>query len=179
LVGCEGRTRGEIEELTAVVERVRLDLGAPQVDLRWCEEEEAAGMRRTARTWLGWDRAVAILRLVVSPGHIGALAMRAQALCAGGEKGHWTYRMHVLPGVGLLRIAFDRGYQEGPLRRLLLALGEEVRKARGYRALDRAPADHWLGWDPWGAPTELRERMRKIKIAFDPRGILAPWDVEG
>ena len=179
LVGCEGRTCAEIEELAAVVERARRDLGAPVIDLHWSEEDAAAEMRRTARTWLGWDRAAAILRLVVSPGHIGALSARAQELCAGGEKGHWTYRMHALPGVGLLRIAFERGYQEAPLRRLLLALGEEVRKARGYRALDRAPADHWLGWDPWGAPTELRERMRKIKIAFDPRGILAPWDVEG
>ena len=179
LVGCDGRTRAEIEERAETVERMRHAGGPGPVDLRWCEEDEATEQRRAARTWLDWEHAAVILRLVVSPGQTGSLARRVRALCADGDAGPWRYRMQIHPGIGLMRVAFDPGFSEAPLRRLLLALGEEVRKARGHRALDRAPADRWLGWDPWGAATELRERMRRIKIAFDPRGILAPWDTGG
>jgi glycolate oxidase subunit GlcD len=173
LVGGEGRTRFELAEMAAVVDRA----GAPA--LRWCQEDEAEATARSARDWLDWDRAAVILRLVASPARARALAERARAHCAEAGAGLRGYRLQASPGIGLLRIAIDPGFAEAPLRRLLLALGEEVRAAHGYRALDRAPADHWWGWDPWGAPTELRERMRRIKIAFDPRGILAPWDGEG
>jgi D-lactate dehydrogenase (cytochrome) len=178
LAGADGRTRGELEEYAAVLERARRETRGA-ADLRWLEGEEADAVRRTARTWLDWDRAAAILRLVSPPGRAHELLGRVHELCRGGEAGAWVWRLQAHPEIGLVRVAIDLGFQEPPLRRLLLALGEEVRRVRGYRALDRAPADRWLGWDPWGAATELRERMRRIKIAFDPRGILAPWDVVG
>ena len=34
-------------------------------------------------------------------------------------------------------------------------------------------------YNPWGTATELRERMRRIRMAFDPRGVLSPWAFEG
>lgn len=178
LVGCEGRTRGDVEDRANDIERTLRDAGRGELELRWCEEEAAVDLRRATLDWLGWERAAVILRIVVAPGVARTVGDRMRALCLEGESTHWTHRLHFAPGIGLLRIAFEPGYQEAPLRRLLLALAEEVRKVRGHRALDRAPQDRWLGWDPWGEATELRDRMRKVKITFDPRAILAPWDVE-
>ena len=179
IIGCDGRTRGDVEDRAHEIERRLRDAGPGEVERRWCEDEAADEVQRAVLDWIGWERSAVILRIVVSPGAARAVGDRVRALCAEGEPAHWTHRLQFHPGIGLLRVAFDRGFQEAPLRRLLLALAEEVRKVRGHRGLDRAPEDRWLGWDPWGEATELRDRMRKVKITFDPRAILAPWDVEG
>ncbi len=181
VVGIEGRTREEIEEARRVLDRTALER-ADRGDLTraaLAEGDRAAALHQMAASWLHWQESAVILRLVVSPGRVVELARRVHELCEAGGGAEWTYRIQAHPGIGLLRVAFDGRYQEAPLRRLLLALAEEVRRARGYRVLDRAPADQWWGWDPWGTATELRERMRRIRMAFDPRGVLSPWAFEG
>jgi hypothetical protein len=77
--------------------------------------------------------------------------------------------------VGLWRGAFAARYADGPLRRLFLDRAPIVRAAGGYRANDRAPSHSWWGWDIWGVPALVRDRMRRIQAAMDPRGVLAPW----
>lgn len=169
---------------------VGLDGRSPEVNRRWRELQNAAGAnvqlcmlgeqeahraRRAAADALNWSSAPLILRLVTSPGRIVDLAARVQGLCAAGEDGSWTHRILCHPGIGLMRVAFDPGYQEVALRRLLLDIAEAVRSGGGYRALDRAPGHPWWGWDVWGAPAALRDRMRRIRTIFDPRGTLQPW----
>jgi len=179
LVGFEGRTKEEIDALRRAAElliaqedRTGADGRAPVV--RRLEDEEARAAFRRAAHWMAPERAALQVRLVAAPGEMRRLAGRVMALCAGDGARAWEYRMQAHPGIGLLRVGFAAGYREPGLRRLLLALAEEVRKARGYRALERAPEPQWWGWDPWGTARDLRNRMRRIKLAFDPRNVFCP-----
>jgi FAD/FMN-containing dehydrogenase len=180
-----------------------------RVDEQLAEGEAVKGARRVSAEWLSWDEAEIIVRLVVSPGAALAVARQArEQLCGNGRGGDpergqageeavfaykpgahpvpveeesdsLRFRLQVHPGIGLIRVAFMPGFREPSLRRLLLALAEMVREAKGYRAIDRAPAAHWWGWDAWGAVRELHERMRRVKLAFDPRAVLSPDLIEG
>ncbi|MFH1144153.1 MAG: hypothetical protein V1774_06390, partial [Candidatus Eisenbacteria bacterium] len=186
MIGCEGRTRNEIQDLDDAIR------GAGATIKRF-EQEETRQAREWMAQWLAWNEAPIIVRLVVSPGTALEVAGRVQALCFSARGEHeaddaqrnaaashpadshaWSCRLQVHPGAGLIRVAFMAGYREPSLRRLLLAMGEAVREAKGYRALDRAPEPLWWGWDVWGTARELRERMRRVKLVFDPRGILCP-----
>jgi len=193
LVGYDGETRDEMTERSAFLRRQcdamragrdsdRGPDGAPDgraIEMDLDEDEAAAdGIRRSAG-WLAWEQAEIVLRLVVSPGKALEVAGRVQALCHAGSEPAWSCRLQAHPGVGLIRVAFAPGYREPSLRRLFLSIGEAVREAHGYRALDRAPEAHWWGWDVWGTARELRERMRRVKLVFDPRGVLSPGLLAG
>jgi len=166
LIGLDGHARD--------VERRWRELRASTGEsLQLLEAEEASDLRTRAARGDAWRRSPLILRLVTSPGKCADLAARAQSLCAAGGEQAWTYRLQVHAGVGLLRIVFGPEYEDVPLRRLLLDLAEAVREIGGYRALDRAPGHPWWGWDAWGTPAQLRDRMRLIRTIFDPRGVFA------
>jgi hypothetical protein len=189
VVGLDG-TRQEItrrrREVETVVSETTREGGrrAGSTEIRLVEGREATGLRRRCADWLGCSRSPLRIRIVFSPACATSIAARVHELCEMGisrEAGNarWDCRMQCHPGIGLIRLGFAESFDRAALRRLFLALADEVRAVRGYRALDRAPEALWWGWDPWGAPRELSERMRRIKLAFDPRGVLAPWMMEG
>lgn len=193
--GESSRLHVDLDGLPEEVQRRRAELGrlvtaaaetagrAGSLRLGVLEGEQAQAARKEAAAWLQWDSAPLIVRLVVAPRHTLALADLAQANVsadrADAEAPTCRWRMQCHPLLGLIRFSFHDVREEASLRRLCLHLADAVRESKGHRALDRAPEDLWWGWDPWGAPRRLAERMRRIKLAFDPRGVLAPWLLEG
>lgn len=187
MIGLDGfsaevaRRKREAERAATEILRIRGSLAQTAIDYH--SGTDCQMYRRQAADLLDWAGVPLILRLVVSPRHGITLAARAHELAIAGathngERG-WSSRLQAHPALGLVRIAFT-GFQDEPaMRRLLLSLADAVRELKGYRALDRAPEDFWWGWEPWGFRRGLAERMRRVKLVFDPRGVLAPWMVEG
>jgi len=175
LDGYPGEVRRRGDALTRLVRDATPagSAGPLRVEILAGSEADAAQHGRFAA--LGWPASPLVLRLVVAPGKMRVATERVQQACAGGPGGAWRCAIHALPAVGLLRIVFASGFEEVPLRRLLLELATIVREAGGYRAIDRAPDHPWWGWDVWGVPALVRDRMRRIQAAFDPRNVLAPW----
>ncbi len=171
LVGLDGH-ESEIQRRRAGLETLLRDQGASALELEILWESAAQAAHRRRIEELGWGGAPLVLRVVIPHGNMRGATERIAQACAGGA---WRHTIHVVPAAGLMRVVFAAGYEEIPLRRLFLDLATIVREAGGYRAIDRAPSHPWWGWDVWGVPALVRDRMRRIQAAMDPRGVLAPW----
>ncbi len=175
LDGCAGEVRRRSDALTRAIREVDAACGAAPLHLELLEGSAGDAAQHRRIEALGWRSAPLVLRVVVAPGKMRTAAERVQQACDSAQAGAWRCAIHALPAVGLLRIVFAPDFEEVPVRRLLLDLATIVREAGGYRAIDRAPSHPWWGWDVWGVPALVRDRMRRIQAAFDPRSVLAPW----
>jgi glycolate oxidase subunit GlcD len=175
LDGYPGEVKRRSEALSREVQGAQSAQPVAPMRVELLEGSEADAAQLSRLEALGWRSAPLVLRFVVSPGKARSTAECVQQACATGPTGAWRCAIHVLPAVGLLRLVFAPGFEEVPLRRLLLDLATVVREAGGYRAIDRAPSHPWWGWDVWGVPALVRDRMRRIQAAMDPRGVLTPW----
>jgi len=168
----EGITR-QLAEIEQARSKVLRCFSSQPVDIEFSRirDRELAPVYRKMANWLCWADSVLILRLVVSPDKTIALAESLLPLlqCDNAIE---KCRLQIFPGIGLIRVAFDPGFDDAVLRRIVLTIAEAVRPFGGYRALDRAPGNPWWGWNGWGATRILSDRMKRIQMVFDPRGIL-------
>jgi hypothetical protein len=181
LVGLDGypaeveRRWRALEDIAGEIAGAETD-SAPALDLVRVTGEEARDQRRALADGVRLRASPLALRVVTTHERTARIAAQILTLCAGEADTHLRHHIRCHPGIGLLRVAFASGCREVRLRRLLLRIAGAVREIGGYRALDRAPAHPFWGWDAWGTSPLLRERMRQIRAVFDTRGCLAPWD---
>jgi glycolate dehydrogenase FAD-binding subunit len=80
----------------------------------------------------------------------------------------------VLPGVGILHLGLLGLQNATRAAGLVSRIRKAAEKSGGALAVISAPADVKSKVDAWGIPTTGFELMRKLKAAWDPKGILAP-----
>ena len=59
-------------------------------------------------------------------------------------------------------------------RAQLDALGRAARDAKGYTVMETAPPALKAGLPVWGSEPGGLELMRRLRAAYDPRGIMVP-----
>ncbi len=174
-IGVDGHPE-VIKRQLAEIDKNRNQLNArfsrkSDLDTQQISGEDVPRIQCTQADWLRWSDSVMILRLVVSPDKTISLVQELLQLLQA-DNAMDRCRLQANPGIGLVRIAFDSGFDDAILRRIVLMIAEIVRAAGGYRALDRAPGNPWWGWDGWGTSRMLYDRMQRIQLVFDPQGVL-------
>ncbi len=68
----------------------------------------------------------------------------------------------------------EGGYETGTLQREVSALREHCSRAGGHAVVERVRPEAKSGLDVWGYETPALQLMRRIKMQFDPMGLLNP-----
>jgi len=106
----------------------------------------------------------AVLRASVLPADVGATMTRIQEVA-----GNVPVLAHLANGVVRARLV-------DPLAvpKVVATLRPEVAARGGFFVVERARPEVKVGLDVWGDPGEGLTLMRRVKAAFDPRGVFAP-----
>ncbi|MDQ2943178.1 MAG: FAD-binding oxidoreductase [Candidatus Dormibacteraeota bacterium] len=170
-------THGSIEDAWAATERA-LDMSLPPAALelfsdgrvlaRFFGSPDAVNRMVAELGWKKADPAVWVEHSKQGPSSWGRIAVPRHALrdILSGlpPDSHWW----ASPGIGIAHWSFVGGADA--LRRVRSA----AEKAHGSLVLMAAPAAVAEAIGPWGTPPPTIELMRRLKLAFDPEGILNP-----
>jgi glycolate oxidase FAD binding subunit len=156
-VGVAG-SEAEVTAARRTIERIAQAQGA---SLRWYAD--GAAVRRTLGE-LAVVPSAATLRASVLPTDVGWIMERLRELA-----GHVPVLAHAMSGVARARLA--DGDRVGAV---VERLRPELAARGGFLVVERARPEVKRGLDLWGSPGEGLELMRRVKSAFDPRGLFAP-----
>jgi len=133
------------------------------------------------QTWA----AVAELHACFPETHPGAILLRASMALSAFEEfvgraereaESEKMRLAILgqPGVGVIHLLLSGGSRAERLVSLIGRLRLAAGAMGGILVAERCPAQLKAGIDVWGPPGDDFEVMRKLKAAWDPKGVLAP-----
>jgi glycolate oxidase FAD binding subunit len=133
------------------------------------------------QTWA----AIADLRTCFPETHPGAILLRAslplsafEEFIGRAEREAESEKMRLAtlgqPGVGIIHILLPGASRAERLVPLIGRLRLAAGTVGGILVAERCPVELKAGIDVWGAPGDDFEVMRKLKAAWDPKGVLAP-----
>ncbi len=183
LGGVAGAGKGELElfaevggseRVVARYERELTELaraaGAPMRRLEASEAGQSWDLLADLRPWLLKDRPEAVLMKASLPlGASEEFASRAEQEAAGARLACFA---HV--GVGTVYLALRERIETVELKRLIERLRAAAGDLGGALVVERCLPALKRSIDAWGAPGDDLEVMRKLKAAWDPKGILSP-----
>jgi glycolate oxidase FAD binding subunit len=147
-------------EAEVVAARRTLDGIASGAKREWIAN--AATLRRELATF-GVEPATAVLRASVLPTDVAWVIARMHAIAA--------VPIAAQPASGIVRARID---DDALVARFVDALRPEIRARDGHLVVERATPALQAAVDVWGDPGEGLGLMRRVKAAFDPRGVFAP-----
>jgi glycolate oxidase FAD binding subunit len=159
-VGIAVGVAGIAAEVAAARETIEDVARRRGVHVAWHEDGAAA---RHALAAFPIAPAAAVLRASVLPTDVGAVMSRIRALA-----GDVPVLAHASNGV--VRARLDEASAVG---RLVETLRPELAARGGFLVVERARPEAKTGVDVWGDPGEGLALMRRVKAAFDPRGLFA------
>lgn len=166
--------------------------GTSRVMERYARELEALGheagasFRRLERgpAELGWTR-IQDFRAWIAEAHPSVVILKVTLPAAASEefltrarneaqKAEATLASFAQTAIGVLHLCLwaEDGFSAAPS--LLPTLREVSERSGGALIAEKCPADVKERFDVWGSPGDDFEVMRKLKLAWDPSGILAP-----
>jgi len=160
-IGAAIGVAGIASEIAAARQTIEDVARARRADFRWIEQGAAL---RAVLADFPVRPAAAVLRVSVLPADVGSAMMRLREL--GGEL---PVLAHVANGV--VRARLDDP-ELAP--RIVPRFRAEVASRGGFVVVERAHPEVKVGLDVWGDPGEGAALMRRVKDAFDPRGLFAP-----
>jgi glycolate oxidase FAD binding subunit len=122
---------------------------------------DGTSLRRELATF-GVEPATAVLRASVLPTDVAWVIDRVRALA--------PVPIAAEPASGVVRARLDDGTI---VARLVETLRPEIRSRGGFLVVERASMAVKADVDVWGHPGEGFDLMRRVKAAFDPRGVFA------
>jgi FAD/FMN-containing dehydrogenase len=178
------RLLGSRDEVDAMVNRVRRELGG-EGEIRRLGSEESRAFHRRLGTWE--DGADLVLRLVALPSLLGEVVGLAEELAAVlRQASHGTapaVRMAAHVGVGVLRLALaGASNDEGGVKSWIEAvrgLRGRMEGIEGSLTVSSGPSFLLREVGVWGGGGGEAALLRALKGQFDPRGILVPGRIVG
>jgi glycolate oxidase FAD binding subunit len=148
----------EIAAARRTIEAIAQSRGAA---VRWIDDGRA--LRRRLGDF-PVEPAAAVLRASVLPTEVGPVMGRLRDV-----SGDVPVLAQVASGVIRARLGDPTG-----VARIVSELRPELAARGGFLVVERARAEVKAGLDVWGDPGDGLALMRRVKAAFDPRGIFAP-----
>ena len=129
--------------------------------LRWVDDGMA--FRRRLADW-SIDQRSTVLRASVLPMAAGAIMTRFREIA-----GDVPVLAHLANGVVRARLVDPRA-----VPKTVATLRPEIAARGGFLVIERAKPEVKAGLDVWGDPGEGLALMRRVKAAFDPKGVFSP-----
>jgi glycolate oxidase FAD binding subunit len=152
---------GTSPELAAMRRTIDDVAGSRATAIEWHDDGEAL---RVGLGGFAVEPCAAVLRASVLPGDVPWAIARMRTLAADAP-----VLAHVANGVVRCRLA-----HAAAVPHVLSVLRSEVETRGGFVMVERALATVKPNVDVWGHPGEGLALMRRVKAAFDPRGLFAP-----
>ena len=143
------------------VRRTLIDVGAQQV-----QETETVDADTSWEEIL--DGGTSAVRMGVPPNRLAETLPVAEAHLAGS-----ALILDAANGILIATLSADNAEQAS---RVLAGLRSCAEIAGGYAILARAPRQWLRQMDAWGAPRPAADLMRRLKVTWDPAGILNPGE---
>jgi glycolate oxidase FAD binding subunit len=143
----------------------------PKAHSHGVNESNWASLADYPALWLGAWRGAAVLKAslpvaatetFIGQAEEGARASEAQLACIG------------MTAVGVVRLALAASLPPDRLASLIERLRTQALQRGGSLIVERCPADVREHVDAWGPPGDDLQMMRRMKQAWDPKGILSP-----
>jgi glycolate oxidase FAD binding subunit len=151
---------GGVESEIAAARHTLESLASQATTGEWVAD--GAALRRDLATF-GVEPAAAVLRASVLPSDVAWMIDRMHALA--------PVLVAAQLASGVVRARIDDG---AVVAGLVDTLRPEVQARHGFLVVERATAAVKAVVDVWGDPGEGLGLMRRVKAAFDPRGVFAP-----
>ncbi len=159
------RTAGDLEQLAASSRAGVSSLAGVEVDEAW-------GRIADFQTWLPANFPdTMVLKAALPISRTEDWISRARELGEGEKLWLATFAD---PGVGVVRLCLRAHRDASDLRPLTARLRSEAESLGGALVVERCPLALKLNLEVWGASGDDFEVMRKVKSAWDPKGVLAP-----
>jgi glycolate dehydrogenase FAD-binding subunit len=163
----------------SVVERTQKELDAlgraVGAKVHTCEKEGAERAWQTISDFSSWmgkaHRGVVVLKGTMPIGNVEEFLSLAQQEAENEKVGMASVAQ---PGVGILHLGLLNLQSASQAAGLIRRIRKAAEKSGGALFVISAAADVKAQVDVWGTPRTGLDLMRKLKAAWDPKGILAP-----